>query len=323
MPNSQKKICNPILWDLFCISTVVGIWPRFIEPKVISTTRLNLPIRNLPKPFDGFKILQISDLHFSPNSTDSFLDRLVNKCKALKPDLITLTGDFLCYGQLLEPQRLSAFLNRFKAPYGCFAVLGNHDYSSCVSINSDGDYDIVKPTTSSLGRALQRLYTNVTLTKRTTDSAKNTPLHEELVSLIKRSPFHLLHNTTESICIEKTKLNITGFGEYILGRIDTQAAYQNYDPSYPGIILLHNPDGAPLLHNHYGDIILSGHTHGGQVNLPWLWKKFTLLENMDFKKGLVKNHGKWLYINRGIGSVMPFRWFSKPEILLLTLEPAS
>lgn len=318
--SNNKTLVNPLLWDLFCVSTIVGIWPRFIEPKILSTTKLNFEISNLPKQLQGFKILQISDLHLNSNINDSFLDRLIKKCETLKPDLIALTGDFLCYGQMLEPARLLSFLNRLKAPFGCFAVLGNHDYASCISINKEGDYDVVDPLSSSLGRALKRLNTTTILTKKVTDRAKAVPMNDELITLLAKTPFHLLHNATETINVNGSKLNICGFGEYMLGRADTKAAFKNYDSGYPGIILLHNPDGTPLLEGMPGDIILSGHSHGGQVNLPWFWKKFTLLENMQFKRGLVKFKDKWVYINRGIGSIMPFRWFAVPEIMLLTLK---
>lgn len=319
--DSNSKITSPFLWDLFCASSLIGIWPRFIEPRLIFTTRLKLSIPHLSKDLSGLKILQISDLHLHSNTSKTFLDKLVKKCQALKPDIIALTGDFICYGKLQAPDELKSLLKRFHAPYGCYAVLGNHDYASFVSINSQGDYDVIRPpTSSSLSRAFSRLKESTILTKKTTEEAKHIPLHQELVALIQETPFKLLNNDSCLISINGSKLNICGLGEYCLKKLDTKEAFKNYDPNYPGIILLHNPDGAPFLENYPGDVILSGHTHGGQVNLPWMWKKFTLLENMNFKKGLVKTHNKWLYINRGLGSVLPFRWFSPPEILLLTLE---
>jgi predicted MPP superfamily phosphohydrolase len=318
---SHQKPTNPLLWDLFCTASLIGIWPRFIEPNLIFTTRLSLPIPNLPKDLENFKILQISDIHLNENASNLFLAKLVKKCRALKPDLIVLTGDFICYGALREPERLKSLLQQFQAPYGCYAVLGNHDYASFVSINAKGDYDVITPpASSSLSRAFRRLVETKTLTKKTTEQAKSTPMHSALVPLIQETPFKLLHNATETISVKSTKLNICGLGEYSLKKNDAAQAFQKYDQSYPGIILLHNPDGAHTLKDYPGDIILSGHTHGGQVNLPWMWKKFTLLENMKFKKGLKQSDGKWIYINRGLGSVLPFRWFSPPEILLLTLE---
>lgn len=318
MKNSKK---SPLLWDLFCIASLVGIWPRFIEPSLIFTTRLTLPIAHLPKDLHGLKIVQISDLHLNIHTSDAFLTKLIRKCHALKPDLIAFTGDFICYGQLQESAKLKSLLDQLHAPYGCYAVLGNHDYASCISINDEGDYDIVpSPSSSSLARAFRRLIESKNLTSKTTERAKDTPLNSELVKLLEETPFKLLHNETKILSIGNTKLNLCGLGEYTLKKNNASQAYKTYDSRYPGIILMHNPDGFFSLKNYPGDIVLSGHSHGGQVNFPWMWKKFTLLENMQFKRGLRKEGNKWLYINRGLGSVLPFRWFAPPEILLLTLE---
>jgi predicted MPP superfamily phosphohydrolase len=107
------------------------------------------------------------------------------------------------------------------------------------------------------------------------------------------------------------------------GRCLPEIAFKNYDKQYPGIILAHNPDSSALLESYPGEVILSGHTHGCQINLPWMWKKFTKLENMSLRKGFFKVRDKWLYVNRGVGAIMKFRWFSVPEILFLTLRKKS
>lgn len=323
LPPKLPNTSNPIsLWDLFCLCSIVGIWPRYLEPNLICSTSIPLTIPNLPPQLKGFKILQISDLHLNSQISDRFLDRLVEKIESVQPDLIAFTGDFLCYSKITESDRLQRFLQRLHAPYGCFAILGNHDYASCVSVNDDGDYDIISPPSSSLARAFARLGKKTTLTKKITKEAKNTPLHSELIALLKNTPFQLLHNKNQILDIKGTKLNICGLGEYILGRLNPELAFADYDKNYPGIILMHNPDGIPLISQYPGDLVLSGHTHGGQVNLPWFWKKFTLLEDMNLKKGLHRIGNKWLYINRGIGSILPFRWFSTPEITTITLYDA-
>lgn len=315
----SKYTPSSFLWDLFCTGSILGIWPRFIEPKLICTTRLPLAIPTLPKGLDGFKILQISDLHFCSNLSNNFLERLVQKTRKLSPDLIVLTGDLLCYGELSEPEALKTFLNKFHAPYGCYVVLGNHDYTECVSINAAGEYDTVAAPSSSLSRGFRRLFTHTQATGVITERAKRVPPHTTLVSLIEQTPFKLLHNATETISVKNTKLNICGLGEYSAGRCHPGQAFLDYDRNYPGIVLLHNPDGAAHIREYPGEIILSGHTHGGQINLPWLWQKFTLMEDSRLKSGLIQNEQRPIYINRGIGSALPFRWFAPPEILLLTL----
>lgn len=309
-----------ILWDLWCIASIVGIWPRFIEPKLISTTQLKLKIPNLPKALNGFKIAQFSDLHLQPNTSDAFLNKISQKIRSLSPDLIAFTGDFICYGKMDDQERrIQKFLNTFHAPYGCYAVLGNHDYNGCVSINEKGDYDVVEDSAPLL-KAFKRMFSSTTLTKKITEKAKAIPLQHQLLNAIQNTPFTLLHNSSTVIKVKDSGLNICGLGEYMLDKCHPENAFQLYQNDLPGIVLTHNPDSIPLLLNYPGEVILCGHTHGGQVNLPWLWKKFTLLENMNFKKGLHHINNKWAYINRGVGGILQFRWFSPPEILLLTLE---
>lgn len=322
--NNQKSFhLSDLLWDAWCVGSIVGIWPRFIEPQLLSYTKLRLKIDQLPFSLKGLKVVQFSDLHIQANLSDRFLDRLAAKLMATHPDILVFTGDFLCYSQLNEDQtrRLHGFLNKLSAKYGCYAILGNHDYAGYVSINEQGDYDILKEETdqSLITRGFQRLFSKTQLTKQVTPAARSIGLHNGLTDLLVQTPFKLLHNASCCIPIGDDYLNICGLGEYCLGKTDPQKAFSSYNPNYPGIILLHNPDGIPLLDGYPGDIILCGHTHGGQVNLPWMWKKFTLMENSLFKRGLIHHHNKWVYINRGIGSIFRFRWFAVPEILQLTL----
>jgi predicted MPP superfamily phosphohydrolase len=220
----------------------------------------------------------------------------------------------------VDQDQLKKFLNGFSATYGCYAVLGNHDYESPVSINSKGDYDIVTPPVSSISRGIVRLFSEVKLTKKTTEQVKMIGYHQALMKLLKETPFNILDNETQTIAIKGTYLNICGLGEYTLGKSLPKKAFRTYDKNFPGIILTHNPDSIPLLKGYPGDIVLCGHTHGGQVYLPWIWKKLTIMENREYLKGLVRTQNKWVYISRGLGSVMPFRWFSRPEITLITLE---
>lgn len=318
----QKKIkIGHILWDLWCTFSVIGIWPRFIEPNLICQNHLELEIPYLPKSVDGFKIVQFSDLHFSKEKSDTFLEKLKKKIMQNKPDLIVFTGDFLCFSKLEDQNRLKKFLNSLHAPFGCYAIFGNHDYENFVSINSHGQYDVIKSRSSTLSRGFKRLFSKpLTLTGYSTDRAKNTGLHQELVDLLKETPFKLLHNENEIVKINENGLNICGLGEYSLGKCLPEKAYESNNPHFPTLVLSHNPDSLHLLKNYPSDLILSGHTHGGQVNLPGLRKKFLLLENDRLVRGLVVDQDKKIYINRGIGSVMKFRWFSVPEILILTLK---
>lgn len=315
----RKYHLSDLLWDAWCIGSVVGIWPRFIEPNRLSTSKIKLPIKGLPPPLSGLKILQLSDLHFSTRVSNYYLNKLKQQICSLQPDLIVFTGDILCYSRLDDPLRLKGFLKALKAPFGCFAVFGNHDYEQTVSINGKGEYDVVENSTSLIGKGFSRLFTNTRLTGTSTSAARAVKTNRELEELLKETPLQVLHNASCLLPIKGSYLNVCGLGEYTLGQCLPEVAFKNYNDNFPGVVLAHNPDSAPLLAHYPGNLILSGHTHGGQINLPWLWKKFTLLENMQYLKGLFCIDDKWLYVNRGCGSVMQFRWFAVPEIALFTL----
>ncbi len=127
-----------------------------------------------------------------------------------------------------------------------------------------------------------------------------------LVSLLKGSPFQLL--ITKRIAFRQgDALNVCGLGEYMLGRCQPAVAFQNYQDELSSHYPRHNPDSLSLLKSFPGNLILCGHTHGGQVNLPWLWKKYTVLENAAYAKtGLYKiAPNKSIYVSRGLGSVFP------------------
>lgn len=319
-PEKSSYLLVDALWDIWCSISIVGIWPRFIEPWLLQTTKLELPIKHLSHELEGLKIVQFSDLHLHGRVPTSFLQKITHTINDLSPDLILFSGDFLCSSQLRDSERLNTFLNSFKAPLGCYAVLGNHDYSDPIAVNNDGEYDIMRDSKSLISRGFSMMFKTTKLTGRATPEALAIKEHEGLIEFLRHTPFELLNNRTKTIKINDYGLNISGLGEYTIGKTDPVKTFANYDQRYPGIVLLHNPDGFSRLKGYPGDIVLCGHTHGGQINLPWIWQKLTLLENMEFKMGLLRRDGKWLYINRGVGATVPFRFCSVPELLFLTLK---
>ena len=316
----KKSVSTNLFWDTLCCTTLIGIWPRFIEPKRLVTTHKTLRFKNLPKPLHGVRILQFSDLHFHAKMPKDHLKKILRTIDSHRPDIVLFTGDMLCFGEMPEQQTLLSFLKAIEAPNGCFACLGNHDYNGYIGLNDNGDYDIIPPPKSSVMRGFKRLFQSITLTKSVGSNAQKAKINAQLNNLFEKSPFQLLQNKAVQVPFGNAKLNICGFGEHMAGNINPHKAYQNYDARFPGILLLHNPDGIPSLLNFPGNAILCGHTHGGQVNLPFLWKKFCKMENPQFKSGAHQIDDKWIYVNRGVGSTLPFRLFSPPELLLLTLE---
>lgn len=317
----SKKYWSDWLWDAWCILSGIGIWPRYIEPRLLEISNYSLPIPHLPKECVGLKILHFSDLHWNSEFSPYLRKKLIRKINGIRPDLIVFTGDFLCRSTLENPEKLKETLGELKAKIGCFAVLGNHDYARFVTVNECGDYDVEDfSPVSSIKKGFKRLFQPIFLTNHVTPEARGIEYHNELLTLLAETPFQLLNNETKKIYCRGQWMNICGLEEFSLGKFNPEAAFKNYDVRFPGIILSHHPDSIPILKNFPGDIILSGHTHGGQVNLPGFSRRFIRIKHPEFKKGLKRIAEKWAYINRGISSVMNFRWFALPEITVLTLQ---
>ena len=288
---------------------------------MLKTTALTWHLPPAAAHLDKLKILHISDLHFHDQIPQSFIEKIIKRANRLKPDILVFTGDFLCYSQLENPTRLLSFLCRLRAPLGSFCTFGNHDYSHYVSLHSDGRYDMITPPNplSGVFRGLKTLLSSPILMKGVSEKTLGIPLHEELCALLQKTPFQILENTTFTLPIG---LNLTGLGDLALGRCKPQIAFTDYNPQFPGIILSHNPDTLPSLLDYPGDWILSGHTHGEQIHIPWpswgrrLSKKLARLET-PYTRGLFTIGSKRLYVNRGLGCHKPFRLFSPPELCLI------
>ena len=275
---------------IFFTGALAGFWSYFIEPSLVELNRFRCSIKSLPPSFEGLKVLQFSDIHFRKRPTKAHLKAL-QLVKELKPDLILFTGDFLCYSNLPSKEGLKSYLQAFEAPLGCFAVLGNHDYETHASSFRK------KPKTTLVP-------------------------HHELIQLLKETPFKLLRNSC--VLLEKgdDKLNLTGIGDLLADDVKLEKAFENWNLEFPGLVLSHNPEALELLIKYPGDLILSGHTHGNQINIPFL--RSLLPGSTDLRRGLVKKGGKKLFINRGLGAHLPLRFLSRPEItfmLLCTVTP--
>lgn len=303
------------LWDLWCIASVIGIWPRFIEPRLLFTTRLTLDIPTLDESFSGLKILQMSDLHFSSYMGEATLQRILKKAAALQPDIILFTGDLISYAELEDVTILRNFLQQLTAIAPVYAILGNHDYSSYVSLGEDNTPRLIEEHVSPLLKGFYRLLSSK---KKSDDPRVTEPVlpHSGVVALFQECGVKLLHNET----VQEMGLNITGLGDYMTKNLNPARAFQNRVAGLPTVVLSHNPDSYQALSYFPGDLMLFGHTHGGQVNLPYIWKKITPLVNKAFKSGLHRVDGRALYINRGLGASFPFRWFAPPELTLFTLQ---
>lgn len=147
--------------------------------------------------------------------------------------------------------------------------------------------------------------------------SKKYPLIEKILN---ESNISFLHN--EQILL-KEGINLIGVDDPHLNLDDISKASENIKLDLPTIILAHSPE---ILEDVSigNSLILSGHTHGGQVNIPFITDlMFSKKGNRSYKSGLFKEDSKYLYINRGVGTTfLPLRFNSFPEVTIIKLLQA-
>ena len=240
--------------------------------------RVRIPIPNLPPALDGFRIVQISDIHYYPFTTLNLVDRAVQMANQLDPDLTVLTGDYVWH-EVEHVFDLMPVLAQLNAKYGVYAGLGNHD-----------------------------IWTNV----------------EVVTRAIKQERLPLLVNQGVPISVGKDTLYLASLDDGWSGKPDLASAMANWLEDAATVLLMHEPDLAPRyavdkrIH-----LQLSGHSHGGQVRLPFYGPIVLPYLSWRYPMGLYHVGGMWLYTNRGLGTTnVPLRINCAPEITELTLVTA-
>lgn len=265
---------------------IVGLYAHFIEPKLVKVSHIRIPIPKLPKAFEHFRIVQISDLHYGPtNRSVKFFQKCIATINHLKPDLVALTGDYVQW-DTAHLRILTKMLARIKAASGSLAILGNHDYGVCHAGQPASD-----------------------------------PVdHLEVIREFQNEGIRVLHNETAHIERENHLLNIVGIGDYWTSHFKPEQAFSGRKTEACATLLLcHNPDGMDVLKDYPFELMLSGHTHGGQISFPFLGPISVPIKNRKHRRGLHRIGSKWLYTNRGLGYIFKARLLSRPEITCLEL----
>ena len=136
-------------------------------------------------------------------------------------------------------------------------------------------------------------------------------------NILDNTDIKLLKNKSDYITYKGEKIRICGIGDWWSEDIDVKKVIGEIN--IPTIFLSHNPDAFDYIPEKTS-LILSGHTHGGEVVLPLFGSPFVpSVHGKTFAKGLIKENNKTLYITSGIGTLSGFRIFNPPEIVFLTL----
>lgn len=259
-------------------------WAKRVEPGWIETTRLDIALRHLPREFDGFQIAQISDLHIENGTMKERFPAVCDYVSGLGADCIVVTGDFITIATPWTQGYFIETLPRLRAREGVFGVRGNHD---------------VVGVTSPI------------------------PSHScDMRLAMKAGGVRELFNSVHTFERAGAKLHLAGVDDPWQGSPDFLGVAARIPPGEAAILLAHEPDSAFFYAEgeHFG-LMLSGHSHGGQVCLPGGFPVHVPPMSECFPRGLYQTQGMWHYTNRGLGTVGPaLRFCSRPEISVFTLR---
>ncbi|GAA0446238.1 metallophosphoesterase [Lentibacillus halophilus] len=146
---------------------------------------------------------------------------------------------------------------------------------------------------------------------------------ETVKNVMDKGGFELLQNTHKTIKRDRGQFVLAGIDDVILGKPDLKMALSGADPDLFTILLAHEPDYADNTAHFPVDVQLSGHSHGGQVRLPFIGHLYTPLYAQKYVQGKhVLDEGNLaLYVNRGIGTTrLPYRFFCRPEMHIFRLK---
>lgn len=283
---SRRSFLRTALYGVGGLALYAGEFERHW----LEVVRKEIVIGGLPASFDGVRLAQLSDIHLD-EFTEPFLVReAIDQINRARPDYVLLTGDYVSAEVLPRHLTVEAarqcgnLLDRMECRQR-YAIFGNHDVWA-------GE--------------------------------------EEVGEALRTNQIQVLSNACLPLERHGSRIWLSGLDDPVCGRPDPDRAIPpavRNIPNEPVILMCHAPDYVDeLLLDPAGravSLVLSGHTHGGQIRLPFLGALRLPPGGQKYVEGLFHLGTTQLYVNRGIGSVgVPFRFDCRPEITLFTLRAA-
>jgi predicted MPP superfamily phosphohydrolase len=283
---SRRSVLKTILFG----AAGMVLYAGEVERHWIDIVHRDIYIAGLPQAFDGMIVAQLSDIHLDEYTEPFLLREAVRQINAMQPDMVLLTGDYVSAEVLSKKISVRAawqcagLLKGIACPQK-FAILGNHDIIAGAN---------------------------------------------EITEAIASNGIPVLRNGFLPIERGGTRIWLAGIDDPVLGKPNPDLAMPvaicNH-AAEPIILMCHAPDFVDRLLRHPASrsiaLVLSGHTHGGQVRIPLLGAMHLPPGGRKYIDGLFQVGGVQLYVNRGIGAVgLPFRFNCRPEITRLRLRAA-
>ncbi|MEK7523405.1 MAG: metallophosphoesterase [Patescibacteria group bacterium] len=273
---------------LALLAWLVIFYGSFIEPRLLLVAREEIKLGSAPT--ETLSVALISDLHVGPYKKADYIEKVVAKTLSLKPDIILLAGDFV-YDNQNQTEYLAP-LKKLQAPYGVFAIMGNHDY---------GDHEVVTGAPADVRASTVR-------------------------STLTSMGIKILINEGVKIHKGSKDIFLLGTDELWTKRANIEQALESFHLNkipHPSILVTHNPDLVIQAQSEEIDLVLAGHTHGGQIRLPFLGSVPPIPDELGRKydRGLFAFGKTQLFITSGAGEMGPrARLLVPPEVALLEVK---
>lgn len=274
------------VWQTMNRLGLTGIHALPMSRRWVDIHRRKMPLANLDPALAGLKIVQLSDLHYSPVVWQRYLIQYVRWVNELEPDLVVVTGDLITGGYRFA-HRIATILSHVRAKHGVICTFGNHDYSMFGKSHpneSDRRGDYLEKSLESRGLIVLR-----------------NEVHYVMVPGAQRP------------------LAIVGLDDEWTGKIDPAKAWRGVDPTLPIVCLNHNPVNTRELLAWPWQWMLAGHTHGRQLATSAIGKRFNGHRRREFTHGHYAVEGRHLYVNRGLSYGQRVLDWCRPEITVFRL----
>ena len=271
----MKKIIITLIIIILLISSVL-LYSRFIATKGLKVKEYKVVNTKITDSYHGLKIVHLSDIHYGSTINEKELNNIVDKINEIKPNIVVLTGDLLDERINFDKDIIINCLSKIEANLGKYAVSGNHDLP-----NDDFNYIITESGFTNLDNSYDLIYYK-----------SNEPI---IISGIGYNG-------------EDVGIKTEQFDKYI-----SELKVDDIKPIY-SILLVHAPDTVDNLDLSKYDLVLAGHSHGGQVRLPFIKPIYTPDGAKKYYEEYYKINNTDLYISSGLGTSMyKFRLFNKPS----------
>lgn len=258
-------------------------YARVIEPRWLESTQKTVVTgRNLRRPL---RVAHISDFHASALIPIYYLEEAFRRTLAMQPDLVCITGDFVTTDNDFDAPKYEAALQMLSSKVPTFAVMGNHDGGAWAA--QSGWF----------------------------------PNSQFVRSMAARGGVRVLHNDAVKIEIQGQPVWVVGVGDWWSEELRAPLAYQSVTADGAPILLMnHNPDGKDDCALLPWDLMLCGHTHGGQVIIPFYGPPIVPVIDTRYAVGLNRYENRWIHTTRGVGNIVGVRMNCRPELSMLLVH---